>query len=207
MKKTSFSRGFTLIEMMVAVSLFAIVMLIGVGALLSLVQANARAQAINSVMNNLNAALEDMSRSIRVGTTYHCETPSSIPSALTSPKNCESGGGYLLAFEPAGSDISPITNPDYQPEVYRLNGTQLERSLFGGAEGTWVAMTAPEVQIDQFSFYVIGACSSSGSGSACAPSDTIQPRVVMSIRGSAQVPGGRTTFNVQASVVQRLLDL
>ncbi|MBX9765465.1 type II secretion system GspH family protein, partial [Patescibacteria group bacterium] len=46
-------RGFTLVELMVAVSIFAIVMMIGVGALLSLVQTNRRAQAINSVMNNL----------------------------------------------------------------------------------------------------------------------------------------------------------
>jgi hypothetical protein len=79
--------------------------------------------------------------------------------------------------------------------VYRLNGTQLERSLDGG--NTWVAITAPEVSIDKFSFYVIGS----------TPGDATQPRVVMSIKGSALVPGGKTTFTVQASVVQRLLDI
>jgi len=186
---------------MVAVSIFAIVMLVGVGALLSLVQANDRAQAINSVMNNLNAALEDMSRSIRVGTSYHCETspfPPSPLSLLTTPKDCSSGGGLLLAFEPSGAGSSDPR------EVYRLNGTQLERSLDGGT--TWVAITAPEVSIDKFSFYVTGSCSSSGAGGACT-ADQLQPRVLMSIQGSAQVPGGRTTFNVQASVVQRLLDI
>ncbi len=193
MKTGAHLRGFTLIEMMVAVSLFAIVMLIGVGALLSLTQANERAQAINSVMNNLNAALEDMSRSIRVGTTYHCETSSNPPppSVLAVPQDCASGGGVLLAFEPAGGDPA---NPNDQT-VYRLNGTQLERSLDSGV--TWVAMTAPEVSIDHFSFYVTGSTRGDGT----------QPRVLMSIQGSAAVPGGKTTFTVQASVVQRLLDI
>ena len=197
MKKTS--RGFTLIEMMVAVSLFAIVMLVGVGALLSLVQANARAQAINSVMNNLNAALESMSRTIRVGTTYHCETSSTPPSPgiLALPQDCPTASypntNVLFAFEGANGDPN---NPNDQI-VYRLHGTQLERSLAAGASGTFVAITAPEVSIDQFNFYVIGS----------ARGDGVQPRVLMRIQGSALVPGGQTQFTVQASVVQRLLDI
>jgi hypothetical protein len=71
------------------------------------------------------------------------------------------------------------------------------RSLASGANGTWVALTAPEVSIDSFNFYVIG--SPTGDG--------IQPRVLMRIQGSAMVPGGTTTFTVQASVVQRLIDI
>lgn len=188
-------KGFTLIEMMVSVTIFAIVMMIGVGALLSLVEANRRAQAINSVMNNLNAALESMARSIRVGTTYYCQVSSTPPSPVTlsQPQGCSDG--KLLAFESATGD----TTDDADQVVYRLNGAQLERSLDSG--GTWVALTAPEVSIDSFSFFVVGADSLSGSG------DTIQPRVLMRIRGSAPVPGGTTEFNVQASVAQRLLDI
>jgi prepilin-type N-terminal cleavage/methylation domain-containing protein len=188
-------RAFTLIEMMVAVSIFAIVMLVGTGALLSLVEANSRAQAINSVINNLNAAVEDMSRTLRVGSVYHCETSSTPPPATTlaTAKDCASGGGLLLAFESSTGDTNDVNDQ----VVYRLNGTQLERSLASGANGTFVSMTAPEVTIEEMSFYVIGA----------ARGDGIQPRVLMHIKGSAKVPGGTTTFNVQASVVQRLLDI
>lgn len=188
-------KGFTLIEMMVAVSIFSIVMMVGVGALLSLIEANRRAQAINSVMNNLNAALESMTRSIRVGTAYYCQASatSPSPSILEDPQNCTDG--KLLAFERSGGDTSDPTDQ----VVYRLNGTQLERSLDSGA--TWVALTAPEVSIDSFSFYVVGSVSLSGAG------DTIQPRVLMRIIGSAPVPGGTTDFNVQASVAQRILDI
>src|SRR3989338_1985894 len=66
------ARGFTLVEMIVSVALFATVMLVSVGALLSLMGANRKAQALQSVMNNLNVALDGMVRSIRMGSNYHC---------------------------------------------------------------------------------------------------------------------------------------
>lgn len=184
--------------MMVAVSIFAIVMLIGVGALLSLVEVNKRAQGINSVMNNINAAVEDISRTVRVGSTYHCEVSATPPppSALASPQDCSQGGGLLLAFEPTSGDPA---NPNDQV-VFRLNGTQLERSLFGGVNGTWVAMTAPEVQITSFQFFVTGS-------STYTAGDRVQPRVLMIIRGTAAVQGGPTEFTVQSSVTERLIDI
>jgi type II secretion system protein J len=191
-------RGFTLIEMMVAVSIFAIVMMVGVGALLSLVQINKRAQAVNSVMNNLNSALESMSRSIRVGTNYYCATSATPPSptVLATTQDCPgttgNPAGILLAFESPSGDPANVNDQ----VVYRLNGNQLERSLSSGANGSWVALTAPEVTITSFNFYVIGA----------PRGDFLQPRVLMRIIGTANVPGGSTSFSIQASVVQRLLD-
>lgn len=196
--KYSRARAFTLIEMMVSVTIFSIVMLIGVGALLSLVETNRRAQAINSVVNNMNAALEGMSRAIRVGTTYHCRTSSAVPSpaTLSVPQDCASGDGLLLAFESADGSRSDVNDQI----VYRLNGTQLERSLQAGANGTWVALTAPEVAVESFEFFVVGSLPQSSG-------NNIQPRVLMKLRGSAPVPGGNTTFTVQASVTQRIIDI
>ena len=60
-------RGFSLVEMIVAVTLFAVVMLVSVGALLSLVNATRKARALESVMNNLNVTLDSMVRSLRMG--------------------------------------------------------------------------------------------------------------------------------------------
>ncbi len=186
--------------MMVAVSIFAIVMMIGVGALLSLIETNKRAQAINSVMNNVNAAVENMTRSIRVGFTYHCEVSSSpqSPATLATPQDCASGGGKLFAFESSDGDV---TNPNDQV-VYRLNGSQIERSLAAGANGTWIAITAPEVTITDFQFYVTGSSPLTG-----VPADYTQPRVLMILRGVATVPKGQTDFTVQSTVTQRLLDI
>lgn len=201
-------RAFTLIEIMVAVSIFAVVMLVGVGALLTMVEVNKRAQGVNSVINNLNAALEQMSRSIRVGSTYYCGDTSvePSPSVLAQPRDCSGNGGLLLAFEPTGGDPEDVDDQT----VYRLNGTQLERSLCSGADqlcgpenekdGAWVAITAPEVIITDFRFYVTGSTPLSGG-------DFEQPRVLMIVKGTANVQGGPTEFKVQSSITQRLLDI
>ena len=188
-------KAFTLVEMMVAVSIFAIVMMIGVGALLSLVETNRRAQAINSVMNNVNAAVETMSRAVRVGTNYHCRTSTSYvpPTTYSNTQDCALGNGVVFAFESSEGDDTLATDQI----VYRLNDTTLERSKSGGENGTWVAVTAPEVNIEAFEVYVLGSTAG----------DSVQPRMLMTIRGSAQVPGGTTSFTVQSSVVQRLIDI
>jgi prepilin-type N-terminal cleavage/methylation domain-containing protein len=198
-------RAFTLIEMMVAMSIFTIVMLIGIGALLSLVQTNKRAQAIHSVMSSLNAAVESMARSVRVGSVYHCEqnaTPLPSSAVFAAPLDCWNTGGVLLAVEPSNGD----KGNDNDQTVYRLNGTKIERSLCSGVNqtcgngtknGAWVALTSPEVTIDSFRMYVKGALSGDG----------IQPRVLITIKGTAKAPHGDTSFLLQTTVVQRLIDL
>lgn len=186
-------KGFSLIEILVAVALFSGVMLIAVGALLSLIDANRKAQALNSVMNNLNFALENMSRNIRVGTTYHCEVTNGVPADVDVVKDCPNGG-KLFAFEASNGDGD--TKNDQI--VYRINDARLEKSEKGGAFGTFVNITAPEVSIDNFFFYVDGT----------SFIDNIQPRVIIVLRGSAGIgPKIRTEFNLQTMVSQRVLDL
>ena len=75
-RRRPFGRGFTLVEMIVSVALFGIVMLVAVGALLSVVAANRQSQAIKTVINNLNFALESMSRNILTGSNYRCPSGS-----------------------------------------------------------------------------------------------------------------------------------
>src|SRR3989344_7842968 len=77
-------KGFTLIEVVVSVALFSIVMVVCVTALLALVNANRKAQALQSVMNNLSIALDDMARNVRMGTNYHCSEPING----TDPQDC-----------------------------------------------------------------------------------------------------------------------
>ena len=66
-KNNTAQKGFTLIEMMVAVSIFAIVVTISMGAIFTIVDANKKAQSLKAVMNNLNFALETMTRTIKTG--------------------------------------------------------------------------------------------------------------------------------------------
>ena len=96
--------GFTLVEMIVAIAVFSVIMTISVGTLLAMVDANRKAQSLKSVIDNLNFAVENMSRNMRVGTLYHCETTGSVTGAISAPQDCASGG-VLFAFE--GHDGDP----------------------------------------------------------------------------------------------------
>ena len=188
-------KGFSLIELLVATAIFTIVMTVAVGSLITMIDANRKAQALKSVMNNLNFALEGMVRSARVGSTYHCENDMS-PSGVDSPSDCSSGG-VLFAFEAYGGNRS---DPSDQI-IYRFNSgnNQLERSTNGGAD--FIAVTAPEVTIENMRFYVIGAVPLTGG-------DDRQPRVVITIRGRAgQTEKTETTFELQGMASQRVFDI
>ncbi|PCI89949.1 hypothetical protein COB18_02390 [Candidatus Kaiserbacteria bacterium] len=201
------SRGFTLIEMMVAVALFAIVMTVSVGALLSLVDANRKAQSLQSVMNNLNVALDGMVRSIRMGVNYHCGNINELNQTVLSTRVDCISGGQLFAFEAFGNSRS--NNSDQW--VYWFEDGRLYKSE--DSRTTALPITAPEIQIDSFEVFVTGA-----AGVLNQDGDVIQPKVVISLQGTAGAEGNtfsvvgsaekiRTTFNIQAVASQRLLDL
>ncbi len=64
------SRGFTLLEMIVAVGIFSVIVLLATGAYLTLINLNRQIQATNTVVTNLSFVLENMARNIRTGTNY-----------------------------------------------------------------------------------------------------------------------------------------
>lgn len=174
-------KGFTLIEMMTAVSVFLVVMTISMGAILGIFDANRKAQSAKTVMDNLNFAVETMSREIRFGTKYHCGTTGT----LTSPQDCLSGDNFIS-----------FLSSDSLQTVYRLSSTSIEKSVDGGAN--YIAITAPEIIISSLSFYVVGATG--------AP-DTLQPKALIKISGNAGTKTNtRTAFTLQTLASQRLAD-
>lgn len=185
------SRGFTLVEMIVAIGLFAVVMLVSVGALLALVQANRKAQALQSVMNNLNIAVDGMVRAVREGSAYHCGSSGSFATA----EDCTEGD-TLLAFEPFHTG-DPVPQWLYW---FAVDANGIGR-LYKSEDGTTVSglpITSPSVNIESVTFYVIGS----------RRGDTVQPRVTLVIKGTAGAKAtDRTTFHIQATAVQRILDL
>ncbi len=179
------NKGFTLIEIMVAVTLFSVVMLVSMGALLSLIDASKRAQAIQSVMNNLNVSLDGMVRALRMGQKYEV-----------------TDSGHTLTFTPFGKDPSNSGDSWVYSFIEDADGIgriwkRYQPDGFGAAID--VPLTAIEVDIDYLQFYKTTE----------VPGDLLQPRVVVIVRGKAGFDKLKTTthFNIQASATQRLLDL
>lgn len=69
--KGNFDKGFTLIEMMVSLAIFTVVALVSVGAFLKVLDANKKSVNLKTTINNLNFALESISREMRVGKDYY----------------------------------------------------------------------------------------------------------------------------------------
>src|SRR3989344_1873791 len=177
-------KGFTLVEMIVSAGLFSVVMLVSVTALLSLVDANRKTQALHSVMNNLNIALD------RMVSVYHCGG-----GEYSLALDCERNGDIVLAFEAFGGNRGDAG--DQWVYLYDASTRRIYKSEDSGQNS--IAVTSPSVTIDSMKFYVIGT----------TPGDTTQPKVVISIKGTAGADKvkTRTTFHIQATAVQRVLDL
>ena len=65
------NKGFTIIETMIAISLFLIVVTIGMGSLLNANLLHQKSQDMRSIMDNLSFIMEDMSRNLRTGSDYN----------------------------------------------------------------------------------------------------------------------------------------
>jgi len=120
------NKGFTIIEMVVAVGVFAVVITVSLTAFLNISDIQKRAEALRVINNNLNFSLETMMREIRAGSNYRVG----------------SGGTSLIIASVFGGDIT-----------YRLNNNRIEKSVDGSP---FITLTAPEVNITKLLFIVQG---------------------------------------------------
>ncbi|MBX2866617.1 prepilin-type N-terminal cleavage/methylation domain-containing protein [Candidatus Kaiserbacteria bacterium] len=178
-------RGFTLVEMLVAVSIFAVVMVVSVGTLIVLVTSSSVTQRIQSLTTNLSFATDMMTRDIRTGHTYYCT--GSIGGTLPSgTQDCASGETGIV-----------FTNSETDARTaYRFNSSESSLEL-RIESGSWIRITSPEVTVEDARFYVTGS----------ARGNDTQPRARVVLRG---VPTDSTlpvsTFYLQSTLTQRIVD-
>lgn len=174
--------GFTLIELMTAVSIFLVIMTISMGSILGVFDSERKSSSLRAVMGNLNFAIESMSKEARFGRNYHCGSSGTI----TSPQDCGSGSNFLSFLSSEGDQIS------YQHDT---TNQRVEKMVNGS---TWIDVTPPEVVIEDLDFYVIGT----------TVGDDVQPRILVRIDGYAGGTGeARSDFVLQTLITQRALDI
>lgn len=187
------TRGFTLIEIMVALTVFSFIMVISMGAILSVLNSNRKSQSLETVMDNMNATMEDMTRTIRFGTEWHC-----------------GGGNTSLPQDCPGIPGTSITvlSSSNQRVTYALSNGRITRVVDAGAP---YFVTAPGVTIQSFNFWIYGSAPymvANGPGSCPGSNSCIQPGAVIFISGYAGAkPSVQTSFLLQTSVVQRKFDI
>ncbi len=183
------SGGFTLVEILVAVGLFVVIATFSLGAVVSIFDANKKAQASKTVVDNLNITIENMARTIRFGTKYHCGTGGS---SLSEAKDCDDSG-VDDAFFAVTFDGNIVT--------YNLCSTQIKRSGTGAtscSDTSTQAITSSDTTIDYLKFYVKGNL----------PFDDVQPYIKVVIKGHVGgKPSIQTNFSIETLISQRTLDL
>lgn len=188
MKNYRMTRGYTLLEMIVAVGIFSIVMLAATGAYLTLIDLDRKARATNDVVSNLTFAIDSMSRATRTGTGYKCNNNASSPNCTNT-----NSPGTSLGFTDSESPNRNI--------LYTLEGGQIFATICSPAPcsgGAKSPLTDPRITVQALNFFVRGV----GTG------DSIQPQVLFTVRGVMTIGQGKTVdFSLEGGATQRLLEL
>ena len=209
--------GFTLIEVMVSVTLFAIVMTLSLGAILSIIDGNKKAQSINSVSSNLNFTIESMVRDIKTGYAYTCDLGGSNSPTIPNPGTTipdidgdKNGCSNSALSSSAIALISTITGtkrgvkyylqPDPVTQKGRIYKTTMDTN---GTESPGYPVTSPEVDIQKMDFYVDNPISSIDISASPG-----QPKIFLVIKGTATVNANQVSdFAIQTLISQRNLNL
>jgi prepilin-type N-terminal cleavage/methylation domain-containing protein len=171
--------GFTLVEMLVSVALFSVVLTVTLGSILTIADANRKARSLMSVMNNLNFAVDAITRSVKTGTN------------LSTPGNC-------VEVDQINYDASDPISAARVPVRYCL-ATSGDRGMITKQVGSGAALelTSPDVDIDYLDFSVFGN----------VPGEQ-QPRVAINMQGTVRVSTRvSSSFSIQTTVSQRQLNL
>lgn len=173
-------KGFTLIEVIVSMGIFAIAALLATSSLLSLTDAQKRSLSLQTTYDNVRFAIETMAKDIRMGSLYTCGSdPANPPTIGAVGVDCISGGPVITYRNSSNDDIS-----------YRILNGHIDKYINGVPVGV---LTSADANIDTLDFYVVGA----------ADPTTFQPRVVIVIKGTAGTGRAQSSFNLQTTVSQR----
>lgn len=188
-------KGFTIIEMMIAIALFLVIVIYGMQSLLNASLVHKKTQDVRSILDSLTFTLDDMSKNLRVGSNYHCIEDDIDFNNLDEPKSCESGSG--ISFMPADiSGSSTWVYLIYDGHIYK--NTQ-PSSGFDITE--YIQLTPEEVTIENISgFSVLGAESP-------IDGDNQQPLVIIKLIGTINRNNVSTPFSIETAVSQRLIDV
>lgn len=177
------SKGFTLVEMIVSLGLFTIVLFIATNAFLAIVNVDRKSRATRIVVDNLNLALEDMTRNIKTGLTYYCGTTDT-----GGVGDCVLGGDTVYFTNQEGVRMGYYFDGVVDHAIFRITGT--------GPGAVVQRITSPEINISDLKFIVSGS-SSFTSG------DRKQPMIIIMITGFL---GENMPIKFQTTVTQRAYD-
>lgn len=188
--------GFTLIELMIATSLFTIIMLMGIGSLIVSSNSAKAAQKLRIAVDNVNFAMEIMTRELRTGSLYNC-ADTSIEISSDIPSDCT--GGNVIAFTPQKDEGSSVSRVAYVLKD-RVDGATKSLVRCEGDSNNCSEIVSGDVNVQLLKFYVRG----SGLNPNNDPDkDKTQPSVSILMSGVVKKKDGFAPFTLQSMASQR----
>ncbi len=214
MQQLTSQSGFTLIEMIVALGVFAVVTTITSGAMLMLVATNQKFHYEQSIMTNLSFAVDSMTREMRTGFNYYCASASASTTGIfgsltdheslgTSRRDCATGRGnstvHGVSFYESGDSITGVTAARI---LYFYDAaSQMIYRRVGNSPAQPIISTG--VRVTSANFFVTGSTPLVNGGNRVQPAITI----FMSARAADDTGPAPRTYELQTTVSQRSLDI
>lgn len=173
--------GFTLIEILVVITIFSILIAAVVGIFVSVIRIQRYYLASQQLLNQTSYAMEYMSRFIRMAQKADDNTCIST------------GTNYQLSDSLTGLKF---LNYHGECQEFSLSNGQIYQN-FPKIPGSALALTSDELEVTEFNFYVNGE----------SENDEIQPRVTIYLEAEAVNASPRPKIRLQTTVSQRELDI
>lgn len=172
-------KGFTLVEVMVAVAVFAIIMLATVDIMLIVLRSQEETTRIQAIQDNARFSLELITKEMRTGSRYQIG------------KVCTTDGSEIHFIGNSGQDRVYYLDPNGSGRIYRAISAITNLSQCRGRENDqFNELTGDQTLVERLQFYLYGE-QIAGDGQAMAI-------ITLKIRPD---------LNVETAIVQRVRDL
>ena len=212
-KNTSNQRGFTLMETLIAMLIFSTIVVFGITALVNMTRDYRVTGEIRQSLDTMSYVMEDMSRNIRLGTTFACVTSgvsapnfiSGTPPPFVScpPKNLVPYNGFQNQLGITFSAFDSTLPAAGHQIMYMINNGQLYKASFLGTDPI---ITSP---VNQSPFYPMTPSnvfidgSKSGFSVSNNDSPTIAPIISLRLVGTVAYQNTTIPFDMQTSITPR----
>ena len=190
--------GFTLVETLVGVTVFALVVSIAIGLFVHVLESQRKALAYQELFDQTSFVMEYLTRGVRMAKRQRTATEPISPQCIPVGHNYQLISPNHLRFirHDRTAPFPHFICYEFRSRLVN-NINRLEVSKDRGS--TWAFLTSPRLEVTNLRFRV------EGDGLQTPPE---QPRVtiVLEVRGREYGIGRRATIHLQTTVSQRDLD-
>lgn len=196
------NKGFTLIELIVVMTVFFLVIGTALGIFISIVQHQKRILSEQELLNQTSYVVEYMSKALRMAKTAEAENVGCIPLGyiylLTNPD-------ISIGFYKGIKFINQSDNDACQEFFLDNSGSQtILRETKNGIPLGGTPLTSEKLHINSIKFGINGSNGRIGGTQYASKDDSSQPRVTIIL--DVQVKAGSSAIKIQTTVSQRNLN-